>query len=326
MPAAGYRKRETLRINELINLKLMSDMSVSVDAMYFIIRADTEIRNLLEQNKTELPTKGTIANYISKEKTRIKRSGSDRPWSVLASSDPKNKDFISASDLPLILKMWSIRLAHGQYLTLRQARWISRLRYLLNLDESEESNDQALNNLFYFAAMYSSREITVGEKNDSNAKSVDSSDLDAVIFTLFSSIKNDSLHDAKRVAYEAGLGLGIFTLPLGNPAQPDEWLVASERTARIVADIKSLSMKAYRLIHLIDNSSSSVLFLVLELLFKRPRWDSESEDSRRSVVEKVVDAVVLKDWKSVATLAGIWIEGFNDEFLESIQKEEDVDE
>ncbi len=320
MPAAGYRKRETLRIKELINEKLMLDMSVSADDMSYIIRADPEIKQLLEQNKTELPTLETINNYISKERTRIKSSDSDRPWSVLASSDPKNLDFIPASDLPLILKIWSIRLAHGQYLTLRHARWISRLRYLLKLDESEELNDQALSNLFYFAATYASREIAVGEKKDSLAKSANSSDLDAVIFTLFSSIKNDSQHDAKRVAYEAGLGLGLFTLPLGNPARPDEWLVATERTTRIVAEIKSLSMKAHRLIQRLDHSSSSVLFLVLELLFKRPRWKSESEGLRRDVVEGVANAVVSKDWKSVATLAGIWIDGFNDELLERIQK------
>jgi hypothetical protein len=67
------------------------------------------------------------------------------------------------------------------------------------------------------------------------------------------------------------------------------------------------------------------LFLVLELLFKRSQWESESEDSQRDVVEKIVDAVGAKDWKSVATLARISIGRMNLFLSESISIEEDVD-
>ena len=325
MARQGQRKRSKQDIESLIAEILIQNPAEEYRDVDYKLRSDPVWRDRVPSG-IKLPKIGTIKNYVSIVRKRLRSTGSDRPWSILASSNPDSRDFIPASDLSLVLKIWNIRLAHGETLTLRHARWISRLKHVVNLDKSEELNDDALSNIFYFAAMYASREIAVGEKNDSPTESAGGNDLDALIFRNFSSIENDSERDARFVAYEVGLHLGLFTLPFSDLTRPEESLVRTERRSQIIAEIKSLSPNARNRIYKIDQTSSSVLFLVLELLFKRSQWESESEDSQRDVVEKIVDAVGSKDWKSVATLARISIGRMNLFLSESISIEEDIDE
>lgn len=322
MPQSGHRKSSKQNIESLIAEILIENPSEEYRDIDYKLRSDPIWRDRLSSG-VKIPKLGTIKNYVSKVRSALRSTGSDRPWSVLASSDPDNHDFIPANDLPLVLKIWSIRLAHGQALTLRHARWISRLRYLVDLDES---NDQQLRDLFHMASKYAGRAATLGDKNSPNERPVDSHDLDAELFALFSKVEDDDERDPRRLAYGVGQSLGLFTLPLSDPTQPKKWIVSTERTAIIFSEVESLSAKAANLIGYLDLSSSSVLFLVLELVFRGTGWKTKNDLSRRSNIEEIVDLVVAKNWERLAIKINVYVPGLNDEYWLNYEDESETDE
>ncbi len=324
MPQPGHRKSSKQDIESLIAEILIENPSEEYRDIDYKLRSDPIWRDRLPSG-VKIPKLGTIKNYVSKVRTTLRSTGSDRPWSVLASSDPDNHDFIPACDLPLVIKIWSIRLAHGQALTLRHARWISRLRYLVDVDES---NDHQLRVLFHMASKYAGRAATLGDKNSPNERPVDSRDLDAELFALFSKVEDDedNERDARRVAYGLGQSLGLFTLPLSDPTQPKKWIVSTERTAIIFSEVESLSTKAANFIGHFDLSSSSVVFLALELLFRGTGWKTKNDLSRRSNIEEIVDLVVAKNWERLANKINIYVPGVNDEHWLNYEDESETDE
>ena len=118
---------------------------------------------------------------------------SDGPWSlgVLSSTVPPR---ITEEALPDVCAVWKVCLYSGQPFTIRQARWVARLRQLV--PEHEVGPGHAVE-LHRWASIYAGAEIAhraeaaKSLKNSSRSDALDTRDMDAAL--LLSGAVNDAL-------------------------------------------------------------------------------------------------------------------------------------
>jgi len=325
MPRSGQLKPQKQSFLQLIAEMLTTEGEQSHSDVYYKLRTDLIWRVRWESAGFDLPAPGTIKNYVSEVRAKIKSSGSDRPWSILASSNSENPDYISATDLPLILKIWRIRLAHGQLLTLRQARWISHLRRLSLWDLA---TDVGLSSLFRTAAKYAGRDAAMGGKVDEKSitDSLESHDLDGDLafggnideFDDFNSNEKIGL----KVMHQAAIDAGQLTRLSGDPILTR--LIESRSNRRLSRDTLWRTAESVEILDEIEDlmdrrisltnmslQQQSNLFGVMRLVFKRHGWKSKEVESRTTLVEGIMDALTAGDWKSVADLAEMKVSEVN---------------
>jgi len=87
-----------------------------------------------------------LAGIRKRDAERLLESkGLDRPWSIYTLAEYE----ISPEALPAVMKAWASRLEQGKPLSIRQARWIARLYYVLrdtgnpNYPKHAQIRDQA---------------------------------------------------------------------------------------------------------------------------------------------------------------------------------------
>lgn len=97
--------------------------------------------------KEPVPSRETINKIISS--TRNSNDPEDSPWSMSALADYD----IPAEAVPVVMKAWTKALKDDKPLTIRQARWIGRLYYLLK--------DKGTNFLIDRALEYANREKAI---------------------------------------------------------------------------------------------------------------------------------------------------------------------
>jgi len=343
MPRSGYRKQQKLEIESVIAEILIADPSSNYHDVDYKLRSDAVWRSRLKPD-TKLPTIGTIKNYTSKVRTKLRNSGSDRPWSILASSLPQDVDYISATDLPLVLKVWRIRQAHGGTLTLRQARWISRLSKLKLWDLTTTSGMSAL---FKIAAKYAGRQAAFGDPtgNEIDGNSLESHDLDGDLafggnvdeFDDFTKNEKLGLKVMHQVVVDAGQIASSFAGPTLeeflhvwgdsektrsdtvsiNPDREGNNLWLTEESIRTIDEIEDyradvfLSMTFHQ---------TSVLLSVMRLVLKKPKWVDMDAESKVSLVDGIVDGVIAGNWKSVADLAETKVWGLNQDWSDYLKE------
>lgn len=110
-----------------------------------------ELQREIEGMDEPAPELSTLEKRISDYSNKIKPEPEDNPWSVsaLALADYD----IPAEAVPVVMKAWARALEEEKPLTIRQARWIGRLYYLLK--------DKGTNFLIERALKYASREKAI---------------------------------------------------------------------------------------------------------------------------------------------------------------------
>jgi len=92
------------------------------------------------EGKYDVPQIETLERKIS-EYRRSPPEFSDKPWSLVALSEVKNG--IPPEALPVIMRIWVMRLERGSDLSVIEAVWIGRLyKLLLNLDDLDTAAHQ----------------------------------------------------------------------------------------------------------------------------------------------------------------------------------------
>jgi hypothetical protein len=310
MARSGQRKQQKQEIESIVAEILIDDPSSSFRDVDFKLRSDPLWSNRLNGIQ-KLPSIGTIKNYVSAMRTKLRNSGSDRPWSILASADSQDVNYVAATDLPLILKIWRIRLALGSHLTLRQARWITRLR---SLELWDLATDAGLSSIFETAAKYAGRQAALGGQadSDSNNDSPESHDLDGRLaferhYGGWDDLDDNYERNGLRVTYQALMEVGTLNINSLDPSVKHEHLRGTEESATISAQLGTMSAKIgadfNRVLHRMSLHKRSGLFSVMRVLFQRPEWETMELESKVSLVERIVEAVEIEDWKTVADLA-----------------------
>jgi hypothetical protein len=335
MARSGQLKPQKQSILQLIAEILTNEGDQSHTVVDYKLRMDPIWRARWESAGLDLPAPGTIKNYVSKIRIKLRNSGADRPWSILASSNSQDPDYISATDLPLILKIWRIRLAHGQQLTLRQARWISRLRYLRLWDLA---TDTGLSSLFRAATKYAGRDAAVGGQVDGNLNgdSFESHDLDGDLafggnIDEFDDLDNNERNELK-VMHQAAIDAGQLTNLSGDPiltrfiessANRRMTLDTLWRTADSVEILDEIEDLLERRISLTDMSlqQRSSLFCVMRVVFQRPEWKIKEVGSKVRLVKRIVDAVIAENWKLVADIAEMKVWEVNHDWSSKLKEE-----
>ena len=84
-------------------------------------------------DKEAVPSRDTLNKKISE--VRNSKDPLDRPWSRISLA--KHEYHIPADALPTVMKIWARSIKQNRPLTIRQALWVARLRYVFN----EKSKD-----------------------------------------------------------------------------------------------------------------------------------------------------------------------------------------
>jgi hypothetical protein len=309
MPPQGHQKNQKRIFIELICEILITEGAQIWSDVDYKLRLDARWRAMWEQKGLKIPKPGTIKNYVSDARGLLSRTGSDRPWSILASSDPQSRDFIPANDIPLILEIWRIWLAHGNQLTLRQARWVSRLRHTVPYDTGKYRD---LGQLFRMATRYASREIALGQRgmSEDENSTEGSIDLDAEIAFSHMSTPNQQEQNALKISGQAAVDSNLISSTYAVGDMQFEWLWYSEILDRMFDEI-GLPHASRDAIGLLPAYAAAGLSSVLISVIRKPKWDVSDVDSQRLLVEQVVNAVSAEDWELVAHLADMRIQGLN---------------
>ena len=320
MPAKGQLKNQKLIFIQLICEMLTSEGDQSHKVINFKLRSDALWRDRWEREGFSIPEPGTIKNYVSEARKLLNRTGSERPWSILASSNPRDDDFIPATDLPLILEIWRIWLARGNHLTLRQARWISRLRHVVSFDVNSY---WGAGQLLRVATRYASREAALGRRgvSDVDGSHHESHDLDAEIAFAINSEMTQPERNAIKVSLQAANEAGFITSPSTNHI---EWLWSTEKLEMIFDEV-GYPAESREAVNLLPSYAIAALSGVMISLTRKPEWDTDNVEPNRRLVEQIVGAIATEDWESVADLSGMQIKNLN-EFETSGFETETVDE
>jgi hypothetical protein len=255
----------------------------------------------------ELPPLGTLRNYFTT--ARQSTTDDDRPWSIGQTIYGDAGQVVDSEALPLLMLVWQRALAGGRTITVRQARWISRLRSFVTVQPPSDgvALEEWVRILYGLAATYAARE-QIAER-EGNTEGPDTSDLDASLaFGMLHAIDLDRGLGAA-AALRAATKLGLVRDP-EHAEQGVAWIDdAHASSLRQLADTVAVGeqydqRKAGRISQL-PFWKVIALMMGLRSLANDKAWDALPEMDQRKRAKALRDSVELGDWNEYAELTGI---------------------
>lgn len=223
------------------------------------------------------PALGTVRNYVGE--ARKSKVDQDEPWSIGVSV----QSGIPIEAMKVVSGVWEhVLLTHGRRITIRQAKWIARLRDLITEKEGTDSPEKRLYN---WASLYAGREkatSTLGMK-------FDTSDMDASLL-----IKGG----VYRAVVDTGLAVRFTEASMLNALAHSDPNLALEKLAssRQIDVYLDLSPEERR--H--QGRVESEFFLDHENIYRDaiPDEGSVTEDELRRIIDQVAIAMkVSRVWR-----------------------------
>lgn len=305
MPAGGQLDPRRVFFKGLITEIFTSTRSKKASDAEYKLKLDPEWRARWEHTDWKLPESKTFATYCTEVRKELKDSDIDRPWSILASANPDSDVFIAPDDLPLVLTVWRYRIAHGHSLTLRQAKWVARLRHLRLWDLNEY---KALDQLFQSALTYSSREQALGEiaSEDSRPDVLAGHDLDAdfAFDGELSEVEYSFDREALATTKSALIVSDLIAGPDSHKSETPLRLWESGLSKEIYDEIREIT-GSEQILEEMEMSTQAAVFAVLGKIRTSVEWELKSTDSKSQLLTDIISAARRSNWKKVNQLAGL---------------------
>ena len=185
-------------------------------------------------------------------------------------------------------------------LTQRQARWISRLRYVMP-DAAEKNSDPGWQyELYRLAVRYSAREITLSNREESSpaTSTSDSLDLDA---RLAFDLANDVAEPLNEMALEALIDLG--RLPQDRSAEKQD--VPTKSSIPVIQIIEETGFDFDSWWGGRDQFDHDQILVVMEYITHTPIWTQSTDDHQRKIVERTLNIDSISGWAELRGELGL---------------------
>lgn len=224
-----------------------------------------KLESRLSGKKYPLPTERTIRNILARAGS-IRLEEVDSPWSLGASASHD----IPAEASGDLLKIWKWCLIVGRPFTIREAKWVGRLRSTARPE-----------NLLFMASLYA-----IQERMSKGNQQFNSSHLDSWL------VFGQSEVWIYRSLQALGIIQGIFRGDKPEEFYGNPWLDWIGEPGKSIEGLLNISPKH---VQILTKEADVVYAIWLRLLGQGSRWQSLTSEAKNSLAQRLHNEVATKD-------------------------------